>query len=161
MSDIDHSRQAVLRCSTVIATADRVLLVHRSRDGIQDWVLPGGSPKRAESLKSCARREVAEETGLQVNPDRVAFVVESIDPLTGHITTDVVFLADRQRFDEPTVREPGLTPSFVPLDALEGLVIRPPIAAHLRRLLTNPVEQTAAYLGNLWRPRSHVPASQA
>jgi 8-oxo-dGTP pyrophosphatase MutT (NUDIX family) len=161
MTDIDRSRQAVLRCSTVIATADRVLLVRRSRDGVNDWVLPGGSPKRAESLMSCARREVAEETGLQVNPNRVAFVVESIDPLTGHITTDVVFLADGHRFDEPTAREPGLTPAFVPLDELSALTLRPPIAGHLRHLLTSPLERTAAYLGNLWRPRSHIPASEA
>jgi 8-oxo-dGTP pyrophosphatase MutT (NUDIX family) len=158
MNDVDDGRQCVLRCSTVVATVDKVLLVHRRRDGVDDWVLPGGTPKRAESLLSCARREVAEETGLRVTPNRVAFVVESIDPLTGHGTVDVVFLADGHHFTAPTALEPGLTPAFVPLVDLSGLTIRPPIAGHLRSLLTSPIDRTAAYLGNLWRPRARAAA---
>ncbi|MGB6458310.1 MAG: NUDIX domain-containing protein [Streptosporangiaceae bacterium] len=51
------------------------------------WALPGGTPRRAESMAACARREVQEETELQP-----AFMpltgLQSLDlrpPLAGHL----------------------------------------------------------------------------
>lgn len=43
-----------------------VLLVCRSIDPVGKWVFPGGYIDRFEDPKSSARREVAEETGLEV-----------------------------------------------------------------------------------------------
>lgn len=40
---------------------------------------------------------------------------------------------------------------FVPLDPVHRLLIRPPIAGHLRGLRMDR-STGAAYLGNLWRP---------
>ena len=34
-----------LRCSTILFRKDTVLLVHRGYDGLNDWVLPGGTPR--------------------------------------------------------------------------------------------------------------------
>ncbi len=41
----------------------RVLLCHNERG---DWELPGGRPERDEDDRSCLRRELREETGLEV-----------------------------------------------------------------------------------------------
>ena len=69
-----------VRCSAIVFRDDAVLLVHRSRNGTDDWVLPGGTPRPSESMAACARRETLEETGLSVDPARVAFVLEALGP---------------------------------------------------------------------------------
>ena len=48
-------------------TGIEVLLVHRRRD--DDWALPKGGARSAESDEQCAIREVQEETGLRCTLD--------------------------------------------------------------------------------------------
>jgi len=58
-----------------------VLLCHR-RD-IDAWNLPGGRVEWAEILSEALRREVVEETGLEVAPGDLAGLVERIHPDEG------------------------------------------------------------------------------
>jgi len=147
-----------LRCSVVVFRGESVLLVHRTRDGADDWVLPGGSPRPGESMAACAQRETLEEAGLPVDPARVAFVLESHAPGARQRAVDLVFLATETTTDTlparlaPQERENGLEPMFVALAELPGLILRPPLAGHLRSLRMRGPARTAAYLGNLWRP---------
>lgn len=142
-----------LRCSVIVFLGDAVLLVHR--DGAGDWVLPGGTPRLGESMAACARREALEETGLALNPARVAFIAETLGPRSLRRAVDLVFLAVPDAYRGPVLAEPGLDARFVPLAALAGLDLRPPLAGHLRALHARDGEPTAAYLGNLWRPQRH------
>ncbi len=142
-----------LRCSAVIVRGQSVLLIHRTYGDVDDWVLPGGTPRPAESMAACARREVREETGLQVNPARVAFVLEVCGPDSGPRTVDIVFAAADPAPDQlPQELEPGLKPVFVPVDGIHKLDLRPPLAGHLRGMLGRREERYAPYLANLWRP---------
>ncbi|MDA8320778.1 MAG: NUDIX hydrolase [Actinomycetota bacterium] len=152
-----------LRCSAVIVRQQSVLLVHRTRGSEDDWVLPGGTPRAGESMAACARREVLEETGLHVDPSRVAFVLEVLGPDGGPRTVDIVFAAaDAAAGTEPEEQEPGLTPAFVPVEEISGLDLRPPLAGHLRGMLSRRGRRYAPYLANLWRPaRSGPPAGNA
>ena len=61
-----------VRCSVIVLHKHAVLLLHRTRDGLDDWVLPGGTPREGESMTACARRELFEETGISADPSRVA-----------------------------------------------------------------------------------------
>jgi 8-oxo-dGTP diphosphatase len=129
-----------------------VLLLHRAHSS-DDWVLPGGTPRPGESMAACARREVREETGLQVDPARVAFVLEVVGPEPGPRTVDIVFSVVPSVSDQqPAEREPGLRPVFVPVDRIQTLDLRPPLAGHLRGLLSHRGGLYAPYLANLWRP---------
>jgi 8-oxo-dGTP diphosphatase len=62
----------------------------------------------------------------------------------------------------PEEREPGLVPVFVPVDRIRELDLRPPLAGHVRRMLSQRRELRgelyAPYLANLWRP-ARGPAS--
>ena len=143
-----------LRCSAIVIRSRSVLLLHRAHSGADDWVLPGGTPRPGESMAACARREVREETGLHVNPTRVAFVLEVVGPEPGPRTVDIVFsVVPSVSGQPPAEREPGLRPVFVPVDRIQTLDLRPPLAGHLRGLLSHRgAGLYAPYLANLWRP---------
>jgi len=132
-----------LRCCAIVFRRRAVLLIHRTRDGADSWVLPGGTPRAGESMAACARREVREETGLLVDPARVAFVLEVIGPDEGPRTVDMVFAATESAPDvAPEVREAGMMPVFVPVEQVHELDLRPPVAGHLR----SPARQRRAAL---------------
>jgi ADP-ribose pyrophosphatase YjhB (NUDIX family) len=149
---MDSTERVDLRCSAIVTRNSAILLLRRERDGRTDWVLPGGTPRRGESLASCARREVTEETGLAITVARVAFVVEAANDGHGVHRVDVVFTTvEQDRAREPRQLEEALYPAFVPLAEVGALPLRPPIAGHLRGLGGN-WRGGAAYLGNMWRP---------
>lgn len=149
---MDSTERVNLRCSAIVFRNNCVLLIRRKRKGATDWVLPGGTPRAGESAASCARREVAEETGLQVTVDRVALVLEASNSHEGLHLFDIVFTTnDGDPSRQAQELEPGLEPVFYPISEVQTLPMRPPIAGHLRGMYTHP-GTGAAYLGNMWRP---------
>lgn len=150
-STVDTVSLVDLRCSVVVFRGDEVLLLHRRAGHRADWVLPGGRPRPGESTGACARREVAEETGLDVDPTRCAFVLEVTDPAQRRRTVDLVFLGQLQSRGDELAGEPGNHPTWVPLSRLRQLRLRPPIGGYLTGLARGD-RNTAAYLGNMWRP---------
>ena len=132
----------------VVVRGTDVLLIHRRGRG--DWVLPGGRPRAAETTAACARREVSEETGVDVEPQRCALVLEVIDPGTGDRTVDLVFLGVPIGFNA-LVGEPDTNPEWVPIGRVRELDLRPPIGGYLPGIVSGS-RDTAPYLGNMWRP---------
>lgn len=156
----DSEREPVLlRVSTAVFHDSRVLLCRRLDDLEPTWVLPGGTPRRGEGAANCARREVAEETGVRIDPDRVAFVLETSSPDGAYHLIEIVFMAMlRDAKVELAGSEAHLEPEFVELDKLGSIHLLPPIAGYLRGLAgrlnryPEPTAATAGYLGNVWRP---------
>lgn len=159
--DVDAVGPVNLRCSAIVFRAGQILLLLRDRGASTgvDWVLPGGTPRAGESAASCVRREVAEETGLQVSLERVAFLLEASNPLEGTHQLDAVFTcAEMDPTATPDQREAGLTPLFYPVEQIARLQLRPPIAGHVRALLARGGRGEGVYLGNVWRPRDRAGA---
>jgi ADP-ribose pyrophosphatase YjhB (NUDIX family) len=57
----------------------KILLTRRADNGL--WCLPGGKMESGESVEECCRREVLEETGLQVRPRRLIGIYSNRDQL--------------------------------------------------------------------------------
>lgn len=56
-------------CDMVLVEGGRVLLVKRGREPFRgEWALPGGRIEDAETAEQCLKREMKEETGLEVEP---------------------------------------------------------------------------------------------
>lgn len=67
----------VVRATCVCVYDGKLLLVRqKSAETTREWSLPGGKVEEGESLGQAVQREVREETGVTVRPDRLAYVTE-------------------------------------------------------------------------------------
>jgi 8-oxo-dGTP diphosphatase len=70
-----------ISAAALLVRDEQVLLVHHRQAGQYDfWVPPGGSLQGEETILDCARRETSEETGLQVDLDRIVYIQEFVQP---------------------------------------------------------------------------------
>jgi ADP-ribose pyrophosphatase YjhB (NUDIX family) len=75
----DYPERPIIGVGAVIIRGDRVLLVRRATEPLKgEWSVPGGVLELGEKLRDGVRREVLEETGLQVEPGDVLDVFDSI-----------------------------------------------------------------------------------
>ncbi len=66
-----------------------MLLVKRANEPFQGWwSIPGGIVETGELLRDAVRREIREETGLQVEPLDIVEVFESIRPAHHFVVVD-------------------------------------------------------------------------
>jgi 8-oxo-dGTP pyrophosphatase MutT (NUDIX family) len=54
------------RVTLLIVDGDKILLIHRLRNGREYYIMPGGGVEEGETAVEAAHREAAEETGLTI-----------------------------------------------------------------------------------------------
>ena len=55
-----------MRAGVIIVNNNQILLIHRHKNGLEYFVLPGGGVEQGETPEQAAIREAKEETGLDV-----------------------------------------------------------------------------------------------
>jgi len=68
--DAPRATRLVPAASAVVVDQDGRILLHRRSDS-QLWSIPGGAMEIGETIAQTVVREVKEETGLQVDPERL------------------------------------------------------------------------------------------
>ncbi|MBI4891173.1 MAG: NUDIX hydrolase [Acidobacteria bacterium] len=77
----EYPARPLLGVGALIFADGKVLLIERGQEPLKGWwTLPGGLVETGERLESAVRREVLEETGLQVRPVESAAIFERIMP---------------------------------------------------------------------------------
>lgn len=76
-----YPARPVLGIGALIFRGERILLAERGKQPLKGWwSLPGGALETGERLRDGIRREVAEETGLEVEPSESFTIFERIIP---------------------------------------------------------------------------------
>lgn len=116
----------------VVTPRREVLLQHRApwSHGGDTWGVPGGARHADESPERAARRETAEETGL--DPDLLDVVAEHVDDHTTWRYTTFVATAPSALRVVPERESVDLR--WVPLDDVERLPLHPAFAVAWPRL---------------------------
>lgn len=128
--------------SALVLRGDTVLLVERSKPPrIGVWSLPGGRIEPGEPAREAARREVKEETGVEVAIEGLVDVVDVIlrdaDGGLGLHYTLAVFRG-HWIAGEPVAASDARSARFVPMRELDGLPLTDGLAMLIRRVAVEP-----------------------
>ncbi len=125
-----------MRACAILVHGDRVLMQEGDDGrGGKQYALPGGHLEFGETLALCTSREVYEETGLNVEADKLVYVHENFYTLKGVDTHEIgfYFVVDLSSgFPAPDAHgyipslEPHIRMRLLPLATLRDFPVMPP-----------------------------------
>lgn len=123
MSDREYPARPIVGIGIVVIKGDSVLLVRRGKPpNVGAWTLPGGAQEVGETTEQAARRELLEETGLEVETLHFAATVDNIrrdadGRIRYHYT--IIDFAARWVAGEPVAATDVTEATWAKLDALD------------------------------------------
>lgn len=130
--DLQHP-QHIVAVFCLIRSSNREILMIESP--IRGWELPGGQVEEGENLLQALEREIMEETGVQVEIDRLKGVYSRLDP--PHMV--LLGFTGTYRSGNLSTSNESLTVEWVQPDQVLSRISRPAIRDRIQDLLAeNP-----------------------
>jgi ADP-ribose pyrophosphatase YjhB (NUDIX family) len=128
-----------------VVMQDGQLVVSRERRrGVEHVLLPGGRVRAGETITDALVREVSEETGLDVVPERLLYVAEVVGSYGVH-DLNLIWLA------EPRNAQLADPRALVALDSPEAALMMPPIIEQIAADAASEWANEPQWLGNVRR----------
>ncbi|MEK6645921.1 MAG: NUDIX hydrolase [Candidatus Firestonebacteria bacterium] len=140
-----------LRVAAILMDENRILLVRHMKSGKDYWLLPGGGVHYTENLETALKRELKEETNLDIQMRKLMFVNDSI-PLDGHRhVLNFTFLCDIVSGTLKLIPEEVLKEAkFFEISELKNLTFYPNLKSEILDAYKNNFSDYEKYLGNRW-----------
>lgn len=149
----DGEKNPRIRVALILRREGQILLVQHRKYGQTYWLLPGGGLEFGETIEECARRELYEETGLEASIGDLVFISESIPPDHHRHVVNLYYegtlTGGTLEIEQGSVIAGA---SFVDIDRIPELDLRPPVQKELHAYLKNPsaADSLGISLGNRW-----------
>jgi 8-oxo-dGTP diphosphatase len=118
------SASITLAVGAIVVRDGRLLMVRRAQEPARGlWSVPGGKVERSEYLSDALRREVQEETGLEIDVGELAGFFEVIGDDDHYVIMD--FLSTYSGADEPRPGDDVDRVRWVPLEDIPSLNCTP------------------------------------
>lgn len=129
---------------------DKILLVKHSKYGKEYWLLPGGGLEFSETIETCVKRELKEETNLEIKLGDLVLVNESIPPDKHRHVLNLCYWGKIISGELKVGKDAVLVDAqFIPLDKLPDLIIYPNVRKELVEII-NHRYQGKISIGNKW-----------
>ncbi|MGA7996423.1 MAG: NUDIX domain-containing protein [Bradyrhizobium sp.] len=134
-----------VKVRAVIVRDGKLVVSRERRRGVEHVLLPGGRVQDGESITDALVREVAEETGLDVVPERLLYVAEVVGSYGAH-DLNLVWLAEPE--DPAGVIDDD---ALVAFDSPLAQSIMPPIVEQIAADAKGAWPEEPRWLGNVRR----------
>ncbi|MGV8121120.1 MAG: NUDIX domain-containing protein [Candidatus Xenobiia bacterium LiM19] len=144
-----------IRVAVVLLRDSKILMVEHQKDGKTYWLLPGGGLNYGEKIEECARREIKEETNLDISIGSFLFLSESIAPDGSRHLLNLFFLGEISGGSLKVGEDIRLkSVAFKDFEELDTLEVHPPMGKLLKQILMDGritgLESREKFLGNMW-----------
>ncbi|MHC9544354.1 MAG: NUDIX domain-containing protein [Vulcanimicrobiota bacterium] len=144
-----------IRVAVVLLRDSKLLMVEHQKDGKTYWLLPGGGLNYGEKIEECARREIKEETNLDISIGSFLFLSESIAPDGSRHLLNLFFLGEISGGSLKVGEDIRLkSVAFKDFQELDTLEVHPPMGKLLKQILMDGritgLECREKFLGNMW-----------
>jgi ADP-ribose pyrophosphatase YjhB (NUDIX family) len=121
------------RAVAVIVHGERLLVIHRRKNGTEYFTLPGGGVEDGETVEQACLREVLEETGLEATLGRHLTTFENAGRTEHYHLVEAPIGDPMLGGPEARINSPEnlYTLLWVSLDELAGIDLKPPTAKEL------------------------------
>ncbi len=134
----EYPTRPIVGVGGVVIHRQRALLIRRGREPLKgEWSIPGGVVELGEELAEAARRELKEETGLDVEPLAVIAVLDRIERVRRRVKYHYVIVDYVCRLKRGRLRPASdvVDARWVRPDELQGYHLRPLALSVIRRSL--------------------------
>jgi ADP-ribose pyrophosphatase YjhB (NUDIX family) len=123
-NDAPSTSSITLAVGAIVIRDNHLLMVRRAQEPARGlWSVPGGKVERSEYLSDALRREVREETGLEIDVGELAGFFEVIGDDDHYVIMD--FLSSYSGSDVPRPGDDVDRVRWVPLDEIPSLDCTP------------------------------------
>ena len=150
----ENNRSIRIRIGVIIVQDDKILLIEHIKNGHSYWLIPGGGLNYGETIEECAKREMKEETNLDISLNKFLFSSETIAPDGSRHIVNLFFLGEITGNSEMIVGDEERLKSlvFVPVRDLEDIEFHPPIAHLIKQNLSSFLSDSEErHFGNFWK----------
>lgn len=122
MFTYNYPRPAVTTDAILVSPSKKVLLIERGREPFKGtWALPGGFIDMDEPLETACKRELEEETGIQVQEIKQFKAYGDVNRDPRHRTISVVFYSLTESEIQPKAGDDAASARWFPIDDLPEL----------------------------------------